>query len=103
MGKGLSLGVTVGRIIYFDEIPMQVDDISEKDTVTVSVLGRAYVLSMNHYTEVYPEVFVAVSMPDLKKGYSKVHLLIDAPRSIVILRDNNRNKASGNNLHYQAA
>ena len=93
MGKGLSLGVSEGRVIYLGDVPLTVVFISpKKDEMVVSVKGVEYVLDSEDYLEVLPEVFIGVGIPDNKKAMTQAHVLISAPRSVVILRDNNRGR-----------
>lgn len=102
MGKGLSLGVSEGRVIYLGDIPLTVVSISpQKDEMVVSARGIDYTIDSVDYTEVVPDVYVGVGLPERGKTRTQAHILISAPRSVVILRDNNRDKKIGNYLPYQ--
>jgi len=102
MGKGLSLGVSEGRVIYLGDTPLTVVYISpRKDEMVVSVRGTEFVLDAVDYIEVIPDVYVGVGLPDHEKTRTQAHILISAPRSVVILRDNNRDKRVDSTLQYQ--
>jgi Global regulator protein family len=87
---GLILGVSKGKTFYVGDVPVKVVDTESSTRITLSVNGGPeFVITDREMTTILPSVSVSAGA-SIKQGKFRQtlpRLVIEAPRSITILRE----------------
>lgn len=85
----LTLGVKVGSVLYIEDTPVTVDSIKENEVV-LSCEGVKTTIKNDVFSTVLPDVNMTVERigweSQNQTQYEMARIVIDAPRSIKILR-----------------
>jgi Global regulator protein family len=83
----LILGVKRGSKFYRNDVPVEILDTKGYEWIKVQVEGRQFIATPHQSVEIYPGVMVSSGVPKVPKLDMLPRLVIDAPRDIVILRE----------------
>jgi sRNA-binding carbon storage regulator CsrA len=85
----LILGYHVGETIYFGHIPVKVIDNNGHSEAKLLLDGEVITVTDTKATELLKGVYVSCGVPKIARegGIALPRLVIDAPRSLVILRE----------------
>jgi len=89
----LVLGVSKGDKIFLNNMVLNIVNASIS-AIDVELNGETYSLDDVSFKEIFTDVFAAVGKPRYECSKTVSRIAIDAPRSVKILRESNRNHAS---------
>jgi len=81
----LALGVSEKSKFYLNDTEVLVDKLNGHTSATLVVAGERYIISPSTTKEIFPQVFASMGKP--LQEQSTPRILIDAPRSIRVLRE----------------
>jgi len=82
----LILGVTNKSVFYIGDTPVKVVSTEGYEKIVVEVEGKQFTITDKERLEIYPDVLVSSGKPTGKAENFLPRLVIDAPKEIVILR-----------------
>lgn len=81
----LIIGVKCGDRFYLNDVPVDVVAVVGHKSVLVEVRGVRHALTKDESVQIFPSVYASVGLPKDERNLTRV--VLEAPRSIVVLRE----------------